>query len=172
MLIQTNGLTERFNQTLSGSLAKLVNEEQDDWDVHLETILCAYRASKQKSTGYSPFYMMFHRHPRLPIDTELKQSESEAAGQVLQSRDHEAFIAEMLQVQDEICAQACKNIEEAQHKQKEYYDRRHLPEVRNIILAAQSINFTYPFILLIRRSQLELRYWWKIPSKRTGKEES
>ena len=78
--------------------------------------------------------MMFHRHPRLPIDTELKQSESEATRQVLQSGDHEAFIEEMLQIQDEIQVQACKNIEEAQHKQKDYYDRRHLPEVRNIII--------------------------------------
>lgn len=29
---QTNGLTERFNQTLCSALAKYVNEKQDDWD--------------------------------------------------------------------------------------------------------------------------------------------
>ena len=118
--LQTNGLTERFNQTISRSLAKLVNDEQDDWDVHLETILCLYRASKQKSTGYSPFYMMFHRHPRLPIDSELKQSEAHGGNQDLESKNHEAFIEGMLQVQEEIRAQASKNIEEAQQKQKNF----------------------------------------------------
>lgn len=76
--------------------------------------------------------MMFHRHPRLPIDSELKQSEADGGNQVLESKNHEAFIDGMLQVQEEIRAQACKNIEEAQQIQKEYYDRRHLPEVRNM----------------------------------------
>lgn len=74
--------------------------------------------------------MMFHRHPRLPIDSELKQSEVDGGNQVLESKKHEAFIDRMLQVKEEIRAQACKNIEEAQQMQKEYYDRRHLPEVR------------------------------------------
>lgn len=90
--MQTNGLTERFNQTLSRSLSKLVNEEQNDWDVHLETILFAYRVSTQKSTGYSPFYMMFHRHPRLPIDAELQQSS------VDEDTNVESFVDKMLQV--------------------------------------------------------------------------
>ena len=115
--MQTNGLTERFNQTLSRSLAKLVNEEQNDWDTHLETILCAYRVSKQKSTGYSPFYLMFHRHPRLPIDSELKHNEVEAGAEetVL---DHDAFIEQMVQVREDIRVEACKNIKKAQESRK------------------------------------------------------
>ena len=127
--MQKNGLTESFNQTLSRSLAKLVNEEQNDWDTHLETILCAYRVSKQKSTGYSPFYLMFHQHPRLPIDSELKHNEVEAGAEEA-DLDHDAFIEQMIQVREDIRVEACKNIEKAQEKQKEYYDRRHLPEVQ------------------------------------------
>ena len=52
---QTNGLVERFNQTLQRSLVKLVNNNQDDWDELLDGVLFAYRTAKQKSTRVSPF---------------------------------------------------------------------------------------------------------------------
>ncbi len=40
---QTNGLTERFNQTLKSALIQVVNRQQNDWDLHLEKILFGYR---------------------------------------------------------------------------------------------------------------------------------
>ena len=52
--MQTNGLTERFNQTLSRYLAKIVSDDQTDWDEKLDTVLMGYRASKQASTKHSP----------------------------------------------------------------------------------------------------------------------
>ena len=58
---QTNGLIERYNQTLQRSLVKLVNKEQDNWDIYLERVLFAYRTSIHKSTGDSPFEIMFDR---------------------------------------------------------------------------------------------------------------
>ncbi len=39
---QTNGLVERFNQTLQKSLLKLVKKEQDDWDEYIDGVLFAY----------------------------------------------------------------------------------------------------------------------------------
>ena len=58
---QTNGLIERYNQTLQRSLVKLVNKEQDNWDIFLEGVLFAYRTSAHKSTGVPPFEIMFGR---------------------------------------------------------------------------------------------------------------
>ena len=37
LFIQTNGLTERFNQTISRCLAKLINESQTDWDENIDS---------------------------------------------------------------------------------------------------------------------------------------
>ena len=65
---QTNGLDERFNQTLQRSLLKMVGENEDEWENYLESVLFAYRTSKQASTKYSPFYVMYGREPRLPVD--------------------------------------------------------------------------------------------------------
>ena len=58
---QTNGLTERFNQTLQASLIKVVNSSQDDWDEHLSALLFAYRTSVQKATKLTPFEIMYCR---------------------------------------------------------------------------------------------------------------
>ena len=58
---QSNGLTERFNQTLQTALTKVVNETQDDWDEHLSSVLFAYRTAQQKATKMSPFEVMFCR---------------------------------------------------------------------------------------------------------------
>ena len=60
--LQTNGLTERFNQTLSRCLAKIVNESQSD---KIDTVLMEYRASRQSSTKFSPYYMMFQQEMKV-----------------------------------------------------------------------------------------------------------
>ena len=56
---QSNGLCEQLNQTLQNILLKRVNDNQDDWDELLPAVLFAIRTSKQKSTQYSPFQLMF-----------------------------------------------------------------------------------------------------------------
>ena len=59
---QTNGLVERFNQTLQRSLVKLVNKEQNNWDEYIDGVLFAYRTSVQKSTRFTPFEIMYCRY--------------------------------------------------------------------------------------------------------------
>lgn len=65
---QTNGLDERFNQTLQRSLLKMIEENEHNWESFLDPVLFAYRTSKQASTKYSPFFVLYGREPKLPID--------------------------------------------------------------------------------------------------------
>ena len=58
---KTNGLVERYNQTIQRCLIKLVNQEQDNWDEYIDSVLFAYRTSKQKSTNCTPFELMYCR---------------------------------------------------------------------------------------------------------------
>lgn len=58
---QTNGLIERFNQTLQRGLLKLVKDEQDDCDLYIDGVLFGYRTSIQKSTKQTPFEVMYLR---------------------------------------------------------------------------------------------------------------
>ena len=52
---RTAGCVERFHLTLNRMLGKVVSENQKDWDSHLSAVLCAYRASKHESTGFTPY---------------------------------------------------------------------------------------------------------------------
>lgn len=44
---QTNGLDERFNQTLANSLAKFAQVNRDSWDEHLGAVVYAYNSAVQ-----------------------------------------------------------------------------------------------------------------------------
>lgn len=46
---QANGLDERFNQTLSNSLAKFAQDHRESWDEKLRAVVYAYNSAVQVS---------------------------------------------------------------------------------------------------------------------------
>lgn len=104
--LQSNGLTERFNQTLSRSLAKITcSETHDDWDLKLDTVLMGYRASRQASTKFSPYYMLFQKEMRLPIQNEVcpeSGGEVEPGVEVAEAGDEAESGVEVAEAGDEV----------------------------------------------------------------------
>ena len=87
-----------------------MNEAHNDWDTKLDTILFAYRVSKHRSTGYSPFFMMFHREARLPIEADVEQNETVTSEDIDTETTADAFIEKMLKRQEDIKSIAGENI--------------------------------------------------------------
>ena len=65
-----NAQCERFNQTLLGMIGSFNPSEKRHWQDWVSTLMHAYNCTRCDSTGFSPYYLMFGRVPRLPIDIE------------------------------------------------------------------------------------------------------
>ena len=65
---QLNGVVERFHSTLKNMLRKLAEESPSGWDKFLSAALIAYRQQKHAFTDLSPFYCLFGRSPRGPME--------------------------------------------------------------------------------------------------------
>ncbi len=73
-----NGMCERFNRTLIGMLGTLQSNEKSDWTAHISPLVHAYNSTRHDTTAQSPFFLMFGREPRLPVDLAfgLEQNQS------------------------------------------------------------------------------------------------
>ena len=116
---QTDGLVERFNQTLKAMLRKAATSEGKDWDKMLPYLLFAYREVPQASTGFSPFELLYGRAVNGPLDVlrqaweVSKKSDEIVVSHVLSMRDKMMKMTELVK----------ENLSNAQEKQKLWYDR-------------------------------------------------
>jgi len=69
---QTNGLVERFNRTLATMISMYVDSKHRDWDRYIPYLIFAYNTTIHPATKESPFFLMYGREPRLPIDVALR----------------------------------------------------------------------------------------------------
>ena len=84
---QTNGQVERMNQTIINMLKCLPEQYKSQWHLHINKLVHAYNCTKNASTGYSPYFLLFGRHPKLPIDLILPSQLAKS-----QEITHEAYI--------------------------------------------------------------------------------
>ena len=65
---QGDGMVERFNRTLISLLSTAIKDHHTKWEDHLRATCMAYNTSEQSTTGFTPFFLMFGREARMPID--------------------------------------------------------------------------------------------------------
>ena len=63
-----DGQCERLNRTIINMLKSIPENEKNNWMAHLPKLMFAYNSTINKTTQFSPFFLLFGREPRLPID--------------------------------------------------------------------------------------------------------
>jgi hypothetical protein len=110
---QCDGRAEKAIQMITDILAKYVGENQKDWDLYLPFALAAYRTTPQASTGESPFFLMFGRHPYSPLDLAVGIPQEKTAS-----------IQDFVDRLNEVRELARRNIKWAQGKQATEYNSK------------------------------------------------
>ena len=113
---QANGVTERFNRTLSTMLTMYCIHDQKDWDLYLPQVMMAYRSSVHSSTGQTPNKMVYGREIILPMAAVIGQPKGENPGNV---SDYVENLQEKLQQVHQL---ARTNLKKSAIYRKRHYD--------------------------------------------------
>ena len=116
---QTNGQVEHMSQTIIHMIGKLEEDRKACWSKHLPELLLAYNAIRSAVTRYSPYYLLFSRRPRIPVDylfptlrDSPHQTKMEVSVAAMQKRLKEAFTVARCLTSQEVARQC------------HYYDRK------------------------------------------------
>ena len=111
---QTKGQVECMNQTIIRMIGKLEEDKKACWSEHLPKLLLAYDATCSTVTRYSPYYLLFGRRPRIPVDylfptlrDSPHQTKMEVSVVPIQKRLKEAFAVARHLTSEEVAKQCC-----------------------------------------------------------------
>ena len=108
---QTNGQVEHMNHTIIHMIGKL-EDRKACWSEHLPELLLAYNATHSTVIGYSPYYLLIGRRPRIPVDylfptlrDSPHQTKMEVSVVAMQKRLKEAFTVARHLTSEEVARQ-------------------------------------------------------------------
>ena len=110
-------MVERFNRTLLNILGTLQDIKKAVWKSHLSTLTHACNAATHDSTDFSPFYLMFGRHPRLAVDAFLGIPQSQE-----QVRSRHDYVDKLKERMAYAYVTASSEARKCVERQKGYYD--------------------------------------------------
>ena len=117
---QGNGKVERFNRTILNMLKTLEEKEKRRWADHVDKLVFAYNCTRNDTTTFSPFYLLFGRSPRLPVDFlfNLEDDEDEI------SVSHSDFVGSWEQAMSDAYAVVRDNAKKSADRRKKHYDQK------------------------------------------------
>lgn len=108
---------ERFNRTLLSMLGTLDPARKNRWSQSISHLVHAYNCTKNEATGYSPYYLLFGREARLPVDLCFGTS---AAGE--SGMKHQLYVERMKKELQHAYQLASESSLKMQQRNKRLYD--------------------------------------------------
>ena len=118
---QANDICERMHKLLVDMLSHFVRKDAKDWDEYVPYAVMAYRAMPHCTLKYSPYYLVYGRDMRLPIEDDWKPNLGNKEIGENEYEEHIKALAARLQEANKIAGQQSK----LSHTiAKRYYDRQ------------------------------------------------
>ena len=114
----SNGQVEHFHQMLFRMICKLASDKKVQWEQYLPELLHAYNSTRSVVMGYSLHYLMFRRHPHLPMDFYFPTKGADVC-----SHRVPAYIEEVRKCFKEVYTEAHLQTNSKADQQKWYYDK-------------------------------------------------
>lgn len=114
-----NGMVERFNQTLLKMLGTLSEDKKSDWKSHVGPLVHAYNVTVHPSTGFSPYFLMFGRQPKLAVDALLG-----LGGDEITAKTKNEYARKLRERLTSAYEKARETALKAAETNKEYYDKK------------------------------------------------
>lgn len=115
---QGNGQVERFNRTLLSMLRNLTEDAKADWKSSLAKVVHAYNCTRSEATGYAPYYLLFGRNPRLPVDIMFGLKPSH------QSASHSEYASKWRKRMEEAYRLASETAQGERDRAQEHYNQK------------------------------------------------
>lgn len=117
-----SGLTKHFNRTLLQMLRTLTIEQKQNWKKYVGPMVHAYNSLRQETTGHTPYFLMFGRQPRLPVDISFGlDNTKQTNGEKQPMSSYVSDLKNRLEKAHELALKATKTTQE---KQETCYDKR------------------------------------------------
>lgn len=110
---------ERFNRTLLSMLGTLDTAKKERWSQSVSQLVHVYNCTRSEVTGYSPYYLMFGREARLPIDVHFGNP---ADGK--REANHQKYVERMKEDLRHAYKLSLQNAQKTQQRNKRLYDQR------------------------------------------------
>ena len=107
-----------MNRTLLSMLKTLPETKKSRWDESLNKMIHAYNCTRHEATGYTPFYLLFGRTPRLPIDLMFDLTPEQPHG------SYRDFVQKWQTDMRQAYNVATSNAQKAAGRSKSYFDKK------------------------------------------------
>jgi len=159
---ESQGVIERFHQTLKSMLRKFCMDTTKDWDEGIPLVLFAVRESVQESLGFSPAELVFGhtlRGPLKVLQDKMTESNSEKKENVLD------YVSRFREKLHSACDLARTFLKSTQSEMKDRFDKNAVarsfqPDDKVVVLlpilgSALSARFTGPYRVVKKLSDTD-----------------